>query len=463
MPTYNGERFIKEAIDSLLTQSFNDFTLFISDDASTDRTEIICKDYAKKDPRVIYFKQPKNLGMFSNFRFILNKAEGEFFLMAAQDDVWGKDFLQTCINNLENNKDTGFAMTDIAEIDSSSQKVRDLNLHKFSSTKSNLRTVFKYILEPEILGKGNLMYSFFRLETVKTVWEIYPQRMSWGSDYLFSLALISHFGGIVDKRRLFKKRYGGFSNPKSIDKAGKERLSKLNPKNHIFPYGRAVQYFRGHKEALRGSPYSSIGAVLFLFRIPRSFLIMMKEKYRGTIKILERAKAKKIHRNKQSILSFYQKKFNLKTLVETGTYRGDMVEAMRCKFEKVYSIELGENLCKDAQERFKGDFHIEILCGDSEKVLEDLIPKLSKPTLFWLDAHYSRGVTAKAELDTPILKELEIIIRSKIKGCIILIDDAVLFNGTNDYPTILRVSEIANNNNMSFEVKNDIIRICERV
>lgn len=462
MPVYNGERFIKEAIDSLLEQSFKDFTLFISDDASTDGTQEICKEYTKKDSRVIYFRQPKNLGMFPSFRFIIDKANSEFFMMAAQDDVWNKDFLQICVDNLEKNKNLGFAMTNMIEIDSRGQKVRELDLQKFSSTKPNLRTVAKYILEPEILGKGNLMYSFFRLEVAKTVWKIYPQRTSWGSDYLFSLALISHFGGMINEQKLFMKRYGGFSNPIAIDNAYVERLLKLNPKNRIFPFGRTKQYFNGHIEALKGSPYLFAGITLFVFRIPRAFLIATKEKLNGIRKLLKAFDTKRIHKNKQRTLDYYKGKFNLKTLVETGTYKGDMVEAMRGKFEKIYSIELGENLCKDAQERFRNNADIEILCGNSEKVLSDLVPKLNKPTLFWLDAHFSRGITAKADLDTPIVKELEIIFRNKINGWVILIDDAVLFNGTNDYPAIEKVQKMANDNNMVCEVKNDIMRIFER-
>ncbi|MBU4353452.1 glycosyltransferase, partial [Candidatus Parcubacteria bacterium] len=82
MPAYNGERFIGEAIESLLNQSFSDFTLFISDDASTDGTQAICENYAKKDPRIICHRQEKNIGMFPNFKFLLDRANGDFFMWA---------------------------------------------------------------------------------------------------------------------------------------------------------------------------------------------------------------------------------------------------------------------------------------------------------------------------------------------------------------------------------------------
>ena len=349
MPAYNGERFIGEAIDSLLAQSYHDFTLFISDDTSTDKTREICKKYAEKDSRIKYYRQPRNIGMFPNFKFLIDKADCEYFMWAAQDDLWEKEFISTCVRNLEINKETGFSMTNITEIDSSGQVVRELtNLHSFSSKKPSLKIVSIYIMQPEILGKGNLMYSFFSTTTIKTVWGIYPQRMTWGADYLFSLALISHFGGIINKKSLFKKRYGGFSNPVPINTATRDNIRKITPKNNIFPFGRAYQYLNGHIEALGANPYRLIGILLFLLRIPRSYLLSIRERFKKRIQAYE---AQKIHRNKQKVLDFYRKAFGLKILVETGTYKGDMVEVMRNEFKKIFSIELGENLCKVAQNR----------------------------------------------------------------------------------------------------------------
>ncbi|MDO9318880.1 MAG: glycosyltransferase [Gammaproteobacteria bacterium] len=86
MPVYNGEKFIREALDSLLTQTFTDFELIISDNASTDRTEAICREYAERDQRIRYLRQIKNFGPDANFKCVLNEAIGMYFMWAAHDD-----------------------------------------------------------------------------------------------------------------------------------------------------------------------------------------------------------------------------------------------------------------------------------------------------------------------------------------------------------------------------------------
>src|ERR1035437_6848500 len=87
MRVYNGGKYIRRALASLLAQTFTDFELIISDNASTDGTEAICREYAAGDPRIRYVRQGENLGAMANFRFVLNEAGGEYFMWAAHDDV----------------------------------------------------------------------------------------------------------------------------------------------------------------------------------------------------------------------------------------------------------------------------------------------------------------------------------------------------------------------------------------
>lgn len=281
MPVYNGSRFIKEAIDSLLSQSFSDFTLFISDDASTDETSSICQEYAKIDNRIIYYRQRNNIGLFPNFKFVLDQAIGDYFIWSAQDDIREKDYLKVCIEHLESNKNLGFATTCIAIIDSYSRVIKEETEVACLSGKPGIISVTRYTLQPEILGKCNFMYGLFRMEAMRGTWNAYPQRHVWGQDYMFSLALISRFKIYVDKRILFKKRLGGFSSPRSLenDIAGEvKKIVYKNPKNHMFPFRRFKRYFEGHMEALRGTPYSPLVAILLLIRLPRSFIIYLKER-----------------------------------------------------------------------------------------------------------------------------------------------------------------------------------------
>jgi hypothetical protein len=166
------------------------------------------------------------------------------------------------------------------------------------------------------------------------------------------------------------------------------------------------------------------------------------------------------HKIKQSHISQTAQKYNLKILVETGTYRGDMVYAQLKNFETIYSIELDKSLWAKAVIRFNNYKNVQILNGDSGKVLSEVVPKLDFKSLFWLDGHYSGGITAKGELNCPIFEELSNILNSSLNHFII-IDDARLFIGLDDYPTIEELKKYVINlkQNASLFVLDDLIFI----
>ncbi len=164
---------------------------------------------------------------------------------------------------------------------------------------------------------------------------------------------------------------------------------------------------------------------------------------------------------KQQVVKDYAQRFSLTTLVETGTYLGDMVFSMRDVFRQIFSIELSVPLYLEAKERFSSRSHIHILQGDSAQVLPKTLTYLNEPCLFWLDGHYSAGITAKGDLETPIMQELEAILSHSIKNHVILIDDAREFTGMNDYPTVSQLKEFVAKSRPDYQVdlENDILRI----
>ena len=167
------------------------------------------------------------------------------------------------------------------------------------------------------------------------------------------------------------------------------------------------------------------------------------------------------HIVKQQTLKTFSKRYGLKILVETGTYYGDMVEAMKDVFNQLYSIELSTELYKKAKKRFKGEKHIELICGDSGLELMNLMSKIDQPTLFWLDGHYSAGVTAKGEKDTPIYEELNHILNSTDKGHVIIIDDARCFGADPNYPSIKELCDFIKSKraNLDIVIQDDCIRV----
>ncbi len=98
---YNGERYLREALDSFLNQTFTDFELIISDNASTDGTQAICKEFLEKDSRIRYSRNPANMGAGWNVRRVVELARGKYFKWAACDDLCEPEFLGRCVEALE--------------------------------------------------------------------------------------------------------------------------------------------------------------------------------------------------------------------------------------------------------------------------------------------------------------------------------------------------------------------------
>jgi glycosyltransferase involved in cell wall biosynthesis len=101
MPVYNGEIHVVKAIESVLSQTFSDFELIICDNASTDRTEEICREYAARDPRVRYHRNAGNLGASKNFSRTFELSRGEFFKWFAHDDILAPTYIERCIDKFE--------------------------------------------------------------------------------------------------------------------------------------------------------------------------------------------------------------------------------------------------------------------------------------------------------------------------------------------------------------------------
>jgi glycosyltransferase involved in cell wall biosynthesis len=116
LATYNGEKYIKEQLDSILNQSYFNFNLIISDDKSTDNTAEILKEYAKKDDRIKIYIQEENLGVIKNFEFLLSKVESDYYMLSDQDDIWLKDKISKSYEKLiQENLDLVFSDLEVVD------------------------------------------------------------------------------------------------------------------------------------------------------------------------------------------------------------------------------------------------------------------------------------------------------------------------------------------------------------
>lgn len=103
IPVFNGERFINQALDTLRAQTYDNLELVISDNASTDSTGEICREYASKDRRIKYFRNPVNIGLCKNFRRAVTLATGEYFMWAAADDLKSPTAVEPCVQAILRN------------------------------------------------------------------------------------------------------------------------------------------------------------------------------------------------------------------------------------------------------------------------------------------------------------------------------------------------------------------------
>jgi hypothetical protein len=169
------------------------------------------------------------------------------------------------------------------------------------------------------------------------------------------------------------------------------------------------------------------------------------------------------HLLKQRTVIEYSEKFGLRTLVETGTYYGEMVAAVKNHFDRIYSIEYDPALAQRAVRRFAADPRIRILEGDSAVVLPELLKSLAEPALFWLDAGYWGWDQLHRDPER-LSVEVESILSHPVKSHVILMDDARMLNGQNGALTFAEFQSrvAARFPNRSIELRYDIIRITQR-
>lgn len=165
------------------------------------------------------------------------------------------------------------------------------------------------------------------------------------------------------------------------------------------------------------------------------------------------------HLLKQKVVREYGEKFGLKTLVETGTYYGEMVAAMKNRFDHIYSIEFVPALAERATCKFARDQHVRIFCGDSRVVMPEVLALLQAPALFWLDAGYYGWVGIRSN-EQRLSAELEMILSHPYPH-MILLDDARGLTGRDGIPSVDDVKAYVESKfpQRVVEVKYDIMRI----
>lgn len=163
MPIYNGERYLRQTLECITNQTFGDFELIISDNASTDATGGICQEYASRDPRIRYFRNDQNLGASWNYGRVFELARGRYFRWAPADDAVAPESLQECVAVLDANPEVVLCYPQTILIDSSGSMIRpyadNLDLRDASAVARFQKAI-------ERIGLVNVLYGLIRVESL---------------------------------------------------------------------------------------------------------------------------------------------------------------------------------------------------------------------------------------------------------------------------------------------------------
>ncbi|MDP2246876.1 MAG: glycosyltransferase family 2 protein, partial [Nitrosomonadales bacterium] len=203
MPVYNGAAYIREALEALLSQTFKNFELIISDNASTDDTQRVCEDYAKRDKRIRYIRQETNQGALANFKYVLDQATAELFIWTAHDDLWAPDFLSDAVSLLKNkNVDFVFPTFELQSIKYGLTKRIPPGIFKFIESEDRKKRILSFIALHYLSHSANIVYSVFRTEFIRSAWV----KQNIGNDGLLGAVIVSQGIGAMSNSK-FSKRY----------------------------------------------------------------------------------------------------------------------------------------------------------------------------------------------------------------------------------------------------------------
>jgi glycosyltransferase involved in cell wall biosynthesis len=193
LPVYNGERYLAETLDAILGQTYEDYELIISDNASTDGTADICHSYESADPRIRYVRQPQNIGAAPNHNFVVELARGELFKWVAADDLYARDLMARCVAALDEHPDVVLAHSWTAAIDSEGKVTQTLE-YPLSTDSPDVTERFRSVLfgidgYDQGLIRADDQYGVIRTSVLR---KVAPQNSYYHSDRVIMTEIVLH-------------------------------------------------------------------------------------------------------------------------------------------------------------------------------------------------------------------------------------------------------------------------------
>jgi glycosyltransferase involved in cell wall biosynthesis len=247
LPVYNGDNYLEQALDSLLAQTYTDFELIITDNASTDRTEAICRAYAARDTRIRYVRNAENLGATRNFNYAFELARGEYFKWAAHDDLYDPAFVERCVEVLDSDPSMVLCYARTRAIDEQSRPLfvfpANLRVDSPRASVRFLEAVTNYdpqvivfgLIRSDVLRKTILIGNFAAADKV-----LIGELALRGRFHELPEVLFSYRNHVQQSWQAYPSHtYDGWFDPRKIGKKSFPRWRLLY--EHIGAIGRAAQ------------------------------------------------------------------------------------------------------------------------------------------------------------------------------------------------------------------------------
>ena len=261
LPVYNGEEYLAESLDALLGQSFEDFELIISDNASTDGTPDICRRYAGQDSRISYLRQPRNIGAAPNHHFVFQESRGELFKWAAADDLYARDLLRSCVDALDEHPEVVLAHSWTAAVDGSGKVTQAMEYPLATHSRHAPERFRSMLFGPGDEGYGLIraddQYGVMRADVLRRV---PPQGSYYHSDrtHTTEIALYGPFHQ-TPQWLYFRRDHG--ARPQHACPTVRSWCANLDPRRASRlrnPTARLLaEYMWGYYAAIRRAPISS--------------------------------------------------------------------------------------------------------------------------------------------------------------------------------------------------------------
>lgn len=203
LPVYNGGRYLRETLESLVTQTYPNYEIIVSDNASDDETESICREFAARDPRVRYYRAEQNLGPFWNYKRVYELARGEYFMWHAHDDLRHPRCLELCVEAFRRNPDAVMCCMDAVLIDDEGREFTDVPPYYriYTATGATVYDRIRHIAQSKI---GTDFYSLFKTSIIPET--RFGKIQVWGGDTVFIAEVCMRGNVIAVPEKLFYYR-----------------------------------------------------------------------------------------------------------------------------------------------------------------------------------------------------------------------------------------------------------------